>query len=252
MSEKKVSTLIRDNDGWLVNGGVLRNCDDVSPRLESDASIEVATTRVFVVGDRYLLSDLKKLTKSFGLKWNFVTYRTGARFLCNRANRSSKRYVGPRKYTSITCGCGWGIRFVGFMKNMIRLHDFVVITGVDPVHSNSCDPTYVDQFVICRTRSGDYARCGDEVIREVMVQMEIDPFVSVRAMTSLLRKALPDRKNVDRHMINNVRIRARKKKLDLDSRNIPIDTKHFDTSFVKSYIDTDDNYTEGKILFVVY
>ena len=46
-----------------------------------------------------------------------------------------------------------------------------------------------------------------------MVQLAIDPFVSVRAMTSLLRKALPDRKNVDRHMINNVRIRALKKKI---------------------------------------
>ena len=213
-------------------------------------SIKAATKRVFVVGDRYLLSDLKKLAKYFGLKWNFITQRTGARFLCNRANRRSKGNVGPRKYSSITCGCEWGIRFVVFMKNKIQLHD--VITGVDPVHSNSCDLTYVDQFVICRIRSGNYARCGDEVIREVMVQMAIDPFVSVRAMTSLLRKALPDRKNVDRHMINNVRIRARKKKLDLDSRSIPIDTKHFDTSFVKSYIDTDDNYTEGKILFVVY
>ena len=120
------------------------------------------------------------------------------------------------------------------------------------MHNNSCDPTYVGQFVICRTRSGDYARCGDEVIREVMVQMVIDPFVSVRAMISLLRKALPDRKNVDRHMINIVRIRARKKKLDLDSRNIHIDTKHFDTSFIKLYIYTDDNYTEDKNLIVVY
>ena len=43
-----------------------------------------------------------------------------------------------------------------------------------------------------------------------------------------------------------------KKKLDLDSRSIPIDTKHFDASFVKSYVDTDDNYTEGKNLIVVY
>ena len=53
-------------------------------------------------------------------------------------------------------------------------------------------------------------------------------------------------------MINNGRIRARKKKLDLDSRNIPIDIKYFDTSFAKSYIDTDDNYTEGKNLIVAY
>ena len=42
------------------------------------------------------------------------------------------------------------------------------------------------------------------------MQMAINPFVNVRSMTNLLQKALPGR-NVDRHMINNVRIRARRK-----------------------------------------
>ena len=42
--------------------------------------------------------------------------------------------------------------------------------------------------------------------------MDIDPFVSVRAMTELLQKVSPDRKDVDMHMINNIRIRARKKR----------------------------------------
>ena len=45
----------------------------------------------------------------------------------------------------------------------------------------------------------------------MMVQMTVEPFLNVRVMTELLQKALPDRKDVDRHMINNVRIRARKK-----------------------------------------
>ena len=116
--------LIRDNDGLLVNGSVLRDYADICPRLESDVSIEAATKRVFVVGDRYILSHLKKLAKSFGLKWNFITQRTGARFLCNRAYRRLKGKVGPRKYSSITCGCEWGIRFVGYMKNKIQLHNF--------------------------------------------------------------------------------------------------------------------------------
>ena len=44
--------------------------------------------------------------------------------------------------------------------------------------------------------------------------MAINPHVSVRSMTTLLQKALPERKDVDRHMINNVRIRARKRKLE--------------------------------------
>ena len=76
------------------------------------------------------------------------------------------------------------------------------------MHYNTYDPTYSGQLVLCRTRSGDYKRCGDEVIKEIMVQLAITPFVNVRAMTNLLQKALLERKDVDRHMIKNVRIRA--------------------------------------------
>ena len=39
-----------------------------------------------------------------------------------------------------------------------------------------------------------------------MVQMAIKSFVSVRAVRELLSKAMPERKYIDRHMINNVRI----------------------------------------------
>ena len=76
--------------------------------------------------------------------------------------------------------------------------------------------------------------------------MAINPFVNVRTMTNLLKKAPPERKDVDRHMINNVRIRVRRKKLDLDSKSIEIDPKHFDTTFIKLYVDTNDNYTQGE------
>ena len=76
--------------------------------------------------------------------------------------------------------------------------------------------------------------------------MALNPYVSVRSMTTLLQKALPERKNGDRHMINNVRIRARKRKLELDYNSIRIDPKNFDSSFIKSYVITTNNYTEGK------
>ena len=122
----------------------------------------------------------------------------------------------------------------------------MVITRVTPSRSYTCDPLNVDQLVLCRSRSGAYARCGDEVLKEIMVQMDINPYVSVRLMTILLQKALPERKDVDRHMINNVRIRARRRKLELDSKSIRIDPKHFDSSFIKSYVSSADNYTEGK------
>ena len=65
-----------------------------------------------------------------------------------------------------------------------------------------------------------------------MVHMGINPFINVRTIANLLQKALPERKDVDRHMINNVRIRARRKKLGLDSKSIQIDPKHFDTTFI--------------------
>ena len=60
-------------------------------------------------------------------------------------------------------------------------------------------------------RSDDYEKCDDQSRREGMVQMAIEPFVSVRAGRELLSKPIPDRKYIDRHMINNVRIRDRKK-----------------------------------------
>ena len=76
--------------------------------------------------------------------------------------------------------------------------------------------------------------------------MAINPYVSVRSMPALLQKALPERKAIDRLMINNVRIRARRRKLVLDSKSIRIDPKNFDSSFIKSYFNSTDNYTEGK------
>ena len=42
-----------------------------------------------------------------------------------------------------------------------------------------------------------------------MVQMVIDPFINVRAMIELLQKTLPERKDVDIYMINNVRLKLR-------------------------------------------
>ena len=80
--------------------------------------------------------------------------------------------------------------------------------------------------------------------------MAIEPFVLVSAMRELLAKVLPDRVFIDRHMINNVRIRARQRKRELEGLNIAIHPKHFDTSFVTTYKDTSDNYTEGMYLFV--
>ena len=80
-----------------------------------------------------------------------------------------------------------------------------------------------------------------------MVQIAIDLFVNVRAMTELLQKVLPGKKDVNIHIINNVRLRARREKVELGSKNIQIDPKHFiDSTFINSYVDAVDNYTQGK------
>ena len=79
-----------------------------------------------------------------------------------------------------------------------------------------------------------------------MVQIAIDPFVNIKTMTELLQKTLPGGKDVNRHVINNVRLRTRRKKSELDSKNIQIDPKHFDSTFLNSFVDTANNYTQGK------
>ena len=76
--------------------------------------------------------------------------------------------------------------------------------------------------------------------------MAINPFVNVRSIINLLQKVLPGRKDIDKHMINNVRIHTRRKNLDLDSNSIKIDPKYFEPTVIESYGDADDNYTQGE------
>ena len=64
-----------------------------------------------------------------------------------------------------------------------------------------------------RTRSGDYKKYAEQTRKEVMVQMSIEPFVSGRAIRDLLSKTMPDRKYIDRYVVNNIRIGARNKKV---------------------------------------
>ena len=152
------------------------------------------------------------MAKYFDLAWQFCTARSGRAINCNCANRrSSYTNLGIRRSTSINCGCKWSSRFLSVVKCNHTTSDPVVIIRIIPNHSDSCDPTNVDQLVLCRSRSGAYARFGDEVLKDIMVQMVINPHVSVRSMPTLLQKTLSERKDVDRHMITIVRIRTRRK-----------------------------------------
>ena len=65
----------------------LRSFDWVCLRIDSNTSIEEATNRVFVVSHKFILSDLKKLAHSFGLRRNFCTTRYDRVIKCNRVRR---------------------------------------------------------------------------------------------------------------------------------------------------------------------
>ena len=114
--------------------------------------------------------DLKDLCYRFGLEWNFVSRRSGKTITYNRASRTSS-FVAPdiRKSSSIVCGCGWLVRFRGVEWQKCTNSDPVIITGVCGVHSNTCNSTFVDQFVLSRTRAGIYKKCADHSLQEIMV-----------------------------------------------------------------------------------
>ena len=90
------------------------------------------------------------------------------------------------------------VRFRGVYWKKCTNSDPVVIIEVRGAHSNTCNPAVLDQFVLSRTRAGIYKKCNDHSLQEVIVQMDIEPFVSVRSMRELLAKVLPDRVFIDR------------------------------------------------------
>ena len=188
---------------------------------------------------------------SFDLKWNFCTTRSSGRLTCNRVHRQGLVKNMIRNTKSITCGCDWSIRFKGNDRSNKKNSDPVIITCVCGDRSIMCDPSYVDQFVLTQTRSSDYKHCADQCLKKIMVQIAIDPFINVRTMVELLHKALPNRKIIDKYMINNIRICTRERKLELDYENIDIDPKYFDTSYITSYQDTADNHSKGKSICAV-
>ena len=55
-----------DSSVEVATNGV--NIDEVCLRIGSDISVEAVTNRIFIVGHRFILSDLKKLARSFGMR----------------------------------------------------------------------------------------------------------------------------------------------------------------------------------------
>ena len=53
----------------------LRNCEEVCPRIDSKASIEDTTNKVFVDVHKFLLSDLKKISSFFWFEVEFLYFK---------------------------------------------------------------------------------------------------------------------------------------------------------------------------------
>ena len=68
-------------------------------------------------------------------------------------------------------------------------------------------------------------------------------------MIEVLRKTLPERKDVDRHMVYNVCLRPRRRKLVVEATNVEVAANHIDAS--KDYKSNSDNYSKG-MFFIMY
>ena len=232
-------------------------------KLDSDEqSKRCATFRLFKIGDIYIyiyiyiyiLDELKRLVVHFGLIWNFVASRSGSSFRCNRYTRpgacSSK--VKMRRTSPIVCGCEWCIRFYWVVDDKCDGVDSVKIACISGSHTNTCDPSDADQLVLTTTRASSYSNCTNHVFSEIMVRMGGSYSIDVQSMVKILRKGLPERKDVDRHMVYNVRLRARRRKLELEDKNVEVLAHYFDTLFIKNYKSNSDNYSKGESLLICF
>ena len=191
-----------DNASPDIFGDIEGSTDYPDFRLESGQSVCSATNRLFKIGDIYVLDHLKKWVVHFGLMWNFVVSRSGASLRYNRFTCPgiSARKVILRTTSSIPCGCGWYIRFKWVVPSKGHGVDSVKITYICGSHTNICDPSNVDQLVLARIRSRSYKKCTDQVLSEIMVRMSGLYSINVQSMVEILRKTLPERKDMDRHV----------------------------------------------------
>ena len=101
----------------------------------------------------------------------------------------------------MACGCGWCIRFKQFIAGRRNGIDYVKISYIYGSHTNACAPFNVVQLVLVRNRASSYKNCIDHVLSEITVRMGGLYRIDVQTMIEVLRKDLPERKDVDRHMV---------------------------------------------------
>ena len=186
--------------------------------------------------------------------WNFVVSRSSASLRCNRSIRpgSSARKAVLRTIWSIACGCGWCVCFNWVVPSKHHGVDNVKITYICGSHTNTCDPSNVDRLVFDRTRARFYKICTDQVLSEFIVPLGGSYSINVQSMVEILRKALPERKDVNRHMVYNLHLRARRRKFELEAVNVNLLANYFDVSFINDYKTNLDNYSKGMFVLLYY
>ena len=79
--------------------------------------------------------------------------------------------------------------------------DYMKVTYIFGSHTNTCDLSNVDQLELVRTRVSFYKKCIDHVLSGTMVRMGDLYSVDAQSMVEILRKTLPERKDMDRHIV---------------------------------------------------
>ena len=143
-----------------------------------------------------------------------------------------------RRTSPIACGCEWCIRFHWVVAGKRTGIDYVNIIYISRSHTNTCDPSDADQLILTRTRASSYSKCTNYILSDIMVRMSGSYSIDVQSMAEILRKALPERKDV---------LRACRRKLELEAENVEVLTHHFHTSFIKNYKSNSDNYSKDEL-----
>ena len=90
--------------------------------------------------------------------------RSGASLRCNCSIHpdSSARKPILRTSLSIICGCHWCVRFTLVVPDKRQGVDKVKMIYIYGSHTNTCDPSNVDQLVLTRIRVSSYKNCKDQ------------------------------------------------------------------------------------------
>ena len=104
------------------------------------------------------------------------------KFQCNRAYINNyipeKQLNLYRSTKSIRCGCDWVVNFrFSDHKKKDQNKDEVTITHVNPYHTKDCKPSN-DQFVLAKTRSGDYSDYISLIMQDLMKISDVGQYVS--------------------------------------------------------------------------